>query len=230
MLSDLGVECSIETAALFIPASSLVALNERVGFRYNCEKSVRLSLLATAVRHQTLNPSSSPSKFLASIGVNLSSFSSRFMPHSRSSLPTFHLRVCSIEPVGDRTVYDISVPDFYSEGESNFVANGMIVHNCRFPFHPICGWKTGLRIEMEAVEVGDTFDVLKVFFCERHRKHQFNKKKLNHQLTVSESDKEEAEVNSDEDRKKEEEKEIQEAWIESRVERRSVGGRWRQRK
>jgi valyl-tRNA synthetase len=45
----------------------------------------------------------------------------------RESLPTFTLKVVGRRAVGEREVYDLTVPDF-----ELFVANGVVVHNCWF--------------------------------------------------------------------------------------------------
>lgn len=47
-----------------------------------------------------------------------------------------------------------------------------MAHACRYSFHPLCGAaarSSGLvKMEMEAVQVGGSFDVLKLLYCQRH--------------------------------------------------------------
>lgn len=71
------------------------------------------------------------------------------VPRSRTSLPTFNLRVLRVKQVMQQVqTYDISVP-----GARNFLANGIVVHNCAS--------MDKFRMEMCAqVERGDLEDLL----------------------------------------------------------------------
>ena len=45
-------------------------------------------------------------------------------------LPLFHVRLVSRRDVGEKHVYDLSVPSSQGEDTRSFIANGVVVHNC----------------------------------------------------------------------------------------------------
>ena len=46
---------------------------------------------------------------------------------------------------------------------------------CSFSCHVTCGWKAGLRIEMQAVGAGDDLEVYKLVYCDKHRNEPWQK-------------------------------------------------------
>ena len=46
---------------------------------------------------------------------------------------------------------------------------------CSFSCHVTCGWKSGLRMEMQAVGTGDDLEVYKLVFCDKHRHEPWQK-------------------------------------------------------
>lgn len=110
-LNVLGVEVS--------PSGHVDTLQfaERVGFRYNVDKEIRLGIACAWLR------SSKPETFLDDVGAR--SWFTDDLFCCGESLPTIALRVVERRLVGSRRVYDLSVP-----GNTSFLANGVSVHNC----------------------------------------------------------------------------------------------------
>ena len=46
---------------------------------------------------------------------------------------------------------------------------------CSFSCHVTCGWKAGLRMEMQAVGAGDELEVYKLVYCDKHRNEPWQK-------------------------------------------------------
>ena len=46
---------------------------------------------------------------------------------------------------------------------------------CSFSCHVTCGWKAGLRMEMQAVGQGDELEVYKLVYCDKHRNEPWQK-------------------------------------------------------
>ena len=68
----------------------------------------------------------------------------------RTSLPTYKMRVIAVEEVGEKQVYDLTVEEPYS----NFLANGIVSHNCnqppRIPGHDEATWSRIRLLDHEA--------------------------------------------------------------------------------
>ena len=47
--------------------------------------------------------------------------------------------------------------------------------HCSFSCHVTCGWKGGLRLEMQAVGQGDELEVYKLVYCDKHRNEPWQK-------------------------------------------------------
>jgi myosin heavy subunit len=105
------VECGVKSGA----SLDSLEFSERVGFRYNVQKQLRLS--ASCVNQRAKSAAAFDA---ASLVVEPSS----------STMPTLSLAVVSTADAGALPVYDLSVP-----GLRSFFANGVAVHNCIIPNH-----------------------------------------------------------------------------------------------
>jgi hypothetical protein len=138
-------------AALAMPASELAKFAERIGFRHSCLKQARLS--AAAAFHRTRGLSDADGAVIgrgvacdgldAVAGGSAGSEIFRWLaehgadalfreeeqeaprPPQPAGLPVWHATFLGAKPAGKHLTFDISVP-----GSHNFVADGVVVHNC----------------------------------------------------------------------------------------------------
>ena len=134
LLRSLGVvdfECSFGADDSIVVAtirpSSFLSFADSIGCRYNAQLSYSFAAASSFLRHQASSPSLH-SKSFASYCSHIGC-SDWFLPSSSafctSSLPTFHLLVSSVTPVGRRLTYDLTVRHLHS-----FCCDGVVVHNC----------------------------------------------------------------------------------------------------
>lgn len=109
---------------LYVHISELVKFSEKIGFRYCAYKSIRLSLMASYRKFINIesNTFQTPEEYFESIGAHELSIKEQSV---NEIIPTFNLKVLSVEPTEDMEGYDIQV-----EGTETFIANGVVVHNC----------------------------------------------------------------------------------------------------
>lgn len=109
---------------------SVIDFYNKIGYRYNSAKQFRLDLIQTYLtthpRPHTKRwfpsffaPKHTFEKFIKEIGVYT------FEEEYYDTIPTYYAKLTQVTFVGERHVYDISVPQ-----NTSFVCNGIIVHNC----------------------------------------------------------------------------------------------------
>jgi phage/plasmid-associated DNA primase len=105
------------TCVLYV--KNLIRFVKTIGLRYNYNKSYILTGLCSFYGYRDLGNKLGLNEYLSLIGLS---------PHKKSKdfLPTYTIPIVSIESVGMRQVYDITVEEPYS----NFLANGAVSHNC----------------------------------------------------------------------------------------------------
>eukprot|EP01132_Coremiostelium_polycephalum_P011390 gene11390-13949_t len=110
-----------------------VKFHDLIGFRYCHLKTVRLE---AATSYYRLRDNVSDERdcshkyfptvleYFESIGAK-QFFKTDESGNTYSVLPVFHLKVVDVKPIGELPMFDIQV-----QGNENFVANGIVVHNC----------------------------------------------------------------------------------------------------
>jgi hypothetical protein len=122
-----------EIIASMHSAAAAPAFAQRIGFRYSCDKQQRLSA-ACAVILAASAGMAAPAALLDELAVR-PLFAAKSAAASSSTLATFHVRLVERVDVGERDVYDLSVPrPLEGEEFESFVAAGVTVHNCRRKF------------------------------------------------------------------------------------------------
>jgi hypothetical protein len=145
LLARAGVAgCRVERDGTRLVAPSSLAFAECVGFRYSALKQLRLAAAAAFerfVQHSGADGSkqrktggvgevraraaASARQFVRSVGAGAWFDASFALAHDAAALPTLALDVVDVRGVGERELYDITVP-----GADAFFANGVAVHNC----------------------------------------------------------------------------------------------------
>lgn len=119
-----SIDCTLMTTIEMSCDDLVVPFMEQIGVRYNLHKWRQLSAAASYLRHsrkfndpcKTVAHNASFDRFARSIG---------FDKDTQASNRSVALRVMKVERVGDRPVYDLTVPKHH-----NFLASGCVVHNC----------------------------------------------------------------------------------------------------
>ena len=122
LLGRFGIKCEdIYSPDIVICKDSTLKFANNIGFRYAINKSYKLDLIRLC-----LESTSVPIVFLKSLGLE-SWFTSRLgiVPINETTLPVYDVLVTNVTTVGNVNVYDIEV-----ETNHNFIANGVIAHNC----------------------------------------------------------------------------------------------------
>ena len=114
-------------STLLIHTKDLYKFEDKIGFRYCCHKSHRLSAGSSFHKYKKITPEHLVAEdYIKSIGV-LDWFDKKSyaVDRKRNSFPTMNLKVINIEELGEQNVYDIQVEETHS-----FLANGIVSHNC----------------------------------------------------------------------------------------------------
>ncbi len=110
-----------------IETTDVVKFNKYIGFRYNINKQIEMTIKSTYINYNNqsnnTNNNLSFDQFKNKIGWNKGETIKRYFTLQVLEPPTIY------DNGKPQHVYDLSVPNYVS-----FVANGMIVHNCR-----LCG-------------------------------------------------------------------------------------------
>jgi hypothetical protein len=119
---------SCSSSSLAVPPASLLAFNDTIGLRFASLAAQRLALAAAFQRAQGCFPKAehvrSFTAFLTECGPQaLHAFSDAASP--AAPLSPFSLRLVSRRSVGDRPVFDLSVP-----ATRCVLSNGLTAHNC----------------------------------------------------------------------------------------------------
>ena len=135
---------------LQLSSSAILPFAHSVGFRYSCQKAQRLTAAASffnsapeacdlTVNHFTASDVQISDSTLSPFDDKATNTSKQIPPLAIDRLthgvhadataqPTYRITLVGRRDVGEREVYDITVPN-----GTSFVAAGVVVHNCEFP-------------------------------------------------------------------------------------------------
>jgi len=114
----------------------IIQFSEQIGFRYCAHKTLKLSAIVSYIKlkNTTNGIFITPEAYFKKIGVldwfvnenNTSHKSPTYaVDKDAIGLPTFQLEIISIEDIGEHQAYDLEIIN-----TENFIANGVITHNC----------------------------------------------------------------------------------------------------
>ena len=104
---------------LYITPKDLRVFKEKIGFSYCIKKTIRLEVCYLYFKRKDIDRDyfPSPYEYIESLGQCIYGYN--------DELPIFYKKVIHVESIGKKKVYDIEVDKVH-----NFIANGVVVHNC----------------------------------------------------------------------------------------------------
>ncbi|EFA79113.1 RNA polymerase II core subunit [Heterostelium album PN500] len=120
------VEEKVYECTLHIASSETIKFHDLIGFRYCHSKILRLEAATSYFRlcnNVTKNNIPTASDYLKSIGAN--KLFNHGLEISAKVLPVFHHKVTDVKNIGESPMFDIQVNQ-----NQNFIANGIVAHNC----------------------------------------------------------------------------------------------------
>jgi len=148
ILNIFEIKCEIfinKYSYFIIDVENMIKFNEKIGFRYCINKQSKIEVLSVFEKYKKRINSLDLDfkKFLKNIGFN-------WNESSRIRKKYFSLKIDEEPKIYKNEeklkVYDLSVPENVS-----FVANGMIVHNCRYCSSIFCDYCTQYREKIPKV-------------------------------------------------------------------------------
>jgi len=107
---------------------------KKIGFRYDIEKSYKLSIVVSYERYIKFNNSKlDPIQWMYNNDIEIWNLNNKQLPIFKLpifklptfKLPTYNIKISSIIEFGQEEVFDIGVAEHH-----NFIANGIVVSNC----------------------------------------------------------------------------------------------------
>jgi len=120
-LLNCGIDSTItkHNKYLYIIPKDLRVFKEKIGFSYCIKKTIRLEVCYLYFKRKDIDRDyfPSPYEYIESLGQCIYGYN--------DELPIFYKKVIHVESIGRKKVYDIEVDKVH-----NFIANGVVVHNC----------------------------------------------------------------------------------------------------
>ncbi len=120
-LLNCGIDSTItkHNKYLYIIPKDLRVFKEKIGFSYCIKKTIRLEVCYLYFKRKDIQHDyfPSPYEYIESLGQCIYGYN--------DELPIFYKKVIHVESIGRKKVYDIEVDKVH-----NFIANGVVVHNC----------------------------------------------------------------------------------------------------
>ena len=137
---------------LIIPKDSMVDFSNKIGFRYCLHKSIRFGIAISYLNYnknkiQRKNDCEEWLKNTNSYEIMLKKYA---VEKNNLLIPYFKNKITDIKNVGVKKVYDITV-----ENTHNFLANGIVVHNCHgLPIEYEIEKELGIKTTQQVLDFG----------------------------------------------------------------------------
>ena len=109
-------------ATLSVPPSSFSNFARSIGYRYATQKQMQLTI---AVSHLQSQSTLSPSEYIERVDAAAIFEPAESSTYFIDNVPTWYLQPIARQDAGCKQTYDLTVPITH-----NFLANGLVVHNC----------------------------------------------------------------------------------------------------
>jgi isoleucyl-tRNA synthetase len=137
--------------SLNISVKSMIDFASKVGFRYCIHKTGRLGITKSYLSHRaTDTPKYKVDEWLKVTDTDLTMNRKYFIDRDQLLLPHYLTKVTSIKNMGEMNVYDLTVDNTH-----NFVANGIVVHNCHgLPIEYEIEKELGIKTKQQILDYG----------------------------------------------------------------------------
>ena len=142
---------------IYLNINSIIKFCNKIGFRYCCHKSYRMIAIKSVIDYKKtiIDQNINIKKYL--LETDLFKFciqnKDKKYNQNKTTLPCYNMKVTNIKNVGKKHVYDINIDEPYS----NFIANGIVTHNCntlpRFKYADKAVWNRVRVIPFESTFV-----------------------------------------------------------------------------
>ena len=137
---------------LKIPKKSMIDFGNKVGYRYCLHKTIKFGIGLSYLNYKTINNSHENTclKWMNETDSHKIVLKKYATAKDELFIPCFKTKVISKENVGRKEVYDITI-----ENTHNFLANGIVVHNCHgLPIEYEIEKKLGIKTTQEILDFG----------------------------------------------------------------------------
>lgn len=125
-----GIESTVfdhgELQALTIDRNNMLKFQKNIGFRYAYQKTYQLTAFASAIRYKNSITDENKTIDLTNFFNETGLCEFMICKGDKETLPCYRMIVTNVEESGLNDVYDIVAEEPYS----NFVAEGIVTHNC----------------------------------------------------------------------------------------------------
>ena len=137
---------------LIIPKDSTVDFNNKIGFRYCLHKSIRFGIAVSYLNYDNnkIKKKNDCEEWLKNTNSYEIMLKKYAFERKNLLIPYFKTTITSIKNVGIKKVYDITIDNTH-----NFIANGIVVHNCHgLPIEYEIEKELGIKTTQQVEEFG----------------------------------------------------------------------------